>query len=244
MKLILIISAKSDIALETAKIYAKNKWNLILTVRKIDEDISNFKYYLESKYNSNVYLTELDILKFNTHLSFFDSLDIKPDGIICFTGYLGSQSKSETDFTQAQKIINTNFTGVVSIFNIFANYYSKKESGFLIAISSIAGERGRKKNYTYGSSKAALTQYLSGLRNRLNDKNILVSTILPGFVKTKMTRNLNFPKILTAKPKYVAKKIYLSHQRKVEMVYIPFFWYPIMVLIKLIPEKIFKKLNL
>ena len=81
MKLILIISAKSDIALETAKIYAKNKWNLILTVRKIDEDISNFKYYLESKYNSNVYLTELDILKFNTHLSFFDSLDIKPDGI-------------------------------------------------------------------------------------------------------------------------------------------------------------------
>ena len=137
MKLVLIISAKSDIALETAKIYAKNKWNLILAVRKIDKDISNFKYYLESKYNSNVYLTELDLLKFDTHLSFFDSLDTKPDGIICFTGYLGSQRKSETDFTQAQKIINTNFTGVVSIFNIFTNYYLKKESGFLIAISSM-----------------------------------------------------------------------------------------------------------
>ena len=128
--------------------------------------------------------------------------------------------------------------------NIFANYFEKKGEGFIACVSSVAGDRGRKNNYTYGSAKAALTTYLSGLRNRLSSKNVHVMTVKPGYVKTKMTKDLNIPNILKVSPNYVAKKIYKMQQRKREIIYIPRFWSLIMILVKLVPERIFKKLNI
>ena len=114
----------------------------------------------------------------------------------------------------------------------------------MIGISSVAGERGRAKNYVYGSSKAGFTAFLSGMRNRLAKKGVHVVTVLPGFVETKMTSSLNLPMLLTVTPERVAKRIFHAFKNKKNIIYVKSIWMIIMIIIKLIPEKIFKKLTL
>ncbi len=244
MKPVLILGAKSDMAKATAEFYAKNGWNLSLAGRNVIAELSTFSGRLKDDYGCEINLYELDILDFQSHTDFFKSFQQKPDGIICFIGLLGDQQKSEMDFNETETVIDSNFTGIVSLLNIFANYFEEKEDGFIVAVSSVAGDRGRKSNYTYGSAKAALTTYLSGLRNRLSPKNVHVMTVIPGFVETKMTRNLDLPGLLTVSPDYVAKKIFKMQQRRADQIYIPGYWYFIMTFIKLIPERVFKKINI
>ena len=244
MKSVLILGAKSGMAISTAKLYAKNGWDLILVGREVTKILSLFKNELEKEFNCTVQLCDLDILDFQAHINFFRSLLQKPDGVICFIGLLGNQKKGEIDFHQTNKVIDSNFTGIVSMLNIFANYFEKKGEGFIACVSSVAGDRGRKSNYTYGSAKAGLTTYLSGLRNRLSSKNVHIMTVKPGYVETKMIKELNIPKFLTVTPNYVSKKIYKMQQRRIDIIYIPGFWSLIMILVKLIPERIFKKLNI
>ena len=244
MKPVLILGAKSDMAKATAEYYAKNGWNLSLAGRNVIAELSTFSGRLKDDYGCEINLYELDILDFQSHTDFFKSFQQKPDGVICFIGFLGDQQKSEMDFNETETVIDSNFTGIVSLLNIFANYFEEKEDGFIVAVSSVAGDRGRKNNYTYGSAKAALTTYLSGLRNRLSPKNVHVMTVKPGFVETKMTRNLDLPGLITVSPDYVAKKIFKMQQRRADQIYIPGYWYFIMTFIKLIPERVFKKLNI
>ena len=244
MKSVLILGAKSDMAKATAIVYVKNGWNLSLAGRNVIIGLSSFRDQLKDDYGCEINLYDLDILDFQSHSEFFKSLPDKPDGIICFIGLLGDQQKSEMDFNETETVIDSNFTGIVSLLNIFANYFEEKEDGFILAVSSVAGDRGRKSNYTYGSAKAALNAYLSGLRNRLSSKNIHVMTVKPGFVETKMTTNLDLPELFTVSPGYVAKKIYKMHQKRVNEFYVPGYWYFIMAFIRLIPERIFKKLDI
>ena len=244
MKPVLILGAKSDMAKATAEFYAKNGWDLNLAGRNIITELSTFRDRLKDDYGCEINLYDLDILDFKSHKNFFKSFQQKPDGVICFIGLLGDQQKSEMDFNETKTVIDSNFTGIVSLLNIFANYFEEKEDGFIVAVSSVAGDRGRKSNYTYGSAKAALTTYLSGLRNRLSPKNVHVMTVKPGFVATKMTKNLDLPELLTVSPDYVAKKIFKMQQSKVDLIYVPGYWYFIMTFIKLIPERVFKKINI
>jgi len=244
MKSVLILGAKSDIAKATADYYAKNGWNLSLAGRNVITELFSFSNQLIDDYGSEINLYDLDILDFQYHSEFFRSLPQKPDGVICFIGLLGDQEKSEMDFSEAKTVIDSNFTGIVSLINIFVNYYEQKKNGFIVGVSSVAGDRGRKSNYTYGSAKAALTAYLSGLRNRLSSKNVHVMTVKPGFVATKMTKNLDLPDLLTVSPDYVAKKIFKMQQSRTDLIYVPGYWYFIMAFIKTIPEKVFKKLNI
>src|SRR5690606_97752 len=137
------------------------------------------------------------------------------------------------------RTINTNYTGAVSILNIIAADYALQKKGCIVGISSVAGERGRQSNYIYGSAKAGFTAYLSGLRNKFYDKGVHVVTVLPGFVHTKMTENLDLPKLLTAQPEDVARSIYTAVQKKKNIIYVKWFWRWIMCIIKLIPEPIF-----
>ena len=123
-----------------------------------------------------------------------------------------------------------------------ANLFEGRGSGSIIGISSLAGDRGRASNYIYGSAKSGFTAFLSGLRNRLHNSNVNVLTILPGFVKTKMTDHLELPGLITSSDKAIANIVYKSF-RKSKVMYV-FPWMIIMKLISLIPESIFKKLNL
>ncbi|MCD6211799.1 MAG: SDR family NAD(P)-dependent oxidoreductase, partial [Sulfurovum sp.] len=173
MSYVLIIGAKSDIAKATAREYAKNGYDLYLAARNVDE-LAEFAKDVITRTQRDIRLVELNILDYASHQAFYDNLDEKPLGVISAIGYLGEQEKAQSDFDEAKQIIDTNYTGIVSLFNIIADDFEKRKSGFMVGISSVAGDRGRKSNYIYGSAKAAFTAYLSGLRNRLYDAQVHV----------------------------------------------------------------------
>jgi decaprenylphospho-beta-D-erythro-pentofuranosid-2-ulose 2-reductase len=154
-------------------------------------------------------------------------------------GVLGDQAAAERDYFAAEPILVTNFLSAVSLLTWLANYCDSQGRGTLAVISSVAGDRGRKSNYVYGASKAGLDAFLSGLRNRCDRSGVQVLTIKPGFVATPMTAHV--PKNrLFATPEQVAHGILNAIRTRKDVVYVPWFWRPIMAIIKAVPERIFK----
>lgn len=243
MGFVLIIGAKSDIARAIAREYAKHGYDLYLAARNPSE-LTAFATDITVRMQRTVEIVELDILDYESHQGFYDQLEEKPLGVISAVGYLGDQGKAQSDFKEAKLIMDTNYKGVVSLFNIVANDFAHRRSGFIIGISSVAGDRGRKSNYLYGSAKAALTAYLSGLRNRLHISGVQVLTVKPGFVATKMTEDMDLPEKLTAQPEDVAVDIYNAQQKNKNVLYTKWIWRWVMLLICYFPEIIFKKMSL
>ena len=241
-KTILIIGAKSDIANATALKFASEGYNLQLAARNIS-DLELFSKDTKTRYEITISLHELDILDYKSFPEFISELNNMPDIVLCSVGFLGDHIDGQNSFEKSSLIIRTNFEGPALLMGEFANHFEKRKSGTILGISSVAGERGRSSNYIYGSSKAGFTQYLSGLRNRLFNSNVLVTTILPGFVNTKMTKDLKLNKYLTAEPIEVANVIYNAVLKKKEIVYIRPIWKYIMLVIKIIPEFVFKKIK-
>lgn len=243
MPQVLILGATSDIAVALAHQYGASGYNLQLASRDINT-LEPIKKDLEIRYEVQVNTYAFDATNFESHVAFYQSLEVKPDIAICVFGYLGDQTKASQDWQECKRIIETNYTGAVSILNIIANNFEQKKKGIIVGISSVAGERGRQSNYIYGSAKAGFTAYLSGLRNRLTKNNIHVVTVKPGFVDTRMTEHLDLPKPLTAKPAQVAKQIFSATKKKKNVLYVLPIWKIIMLVIKMIPESIFKKMKL
>ena len=243
MSYMLIAGATSDIAKATAREYARHGYDLYLAARNT-QSLEMFAHDLTVRTGQDVKLLELDILDFDSLQKFYDNLEEKPAGIISAVGYLGNQELAQSDFNETRRIIDTNYTGVANLLNIVANDFKKKKNGFIVGISSVAGDRGRKSNYIYGSAKAALTTYLSGLRNRLHDARVQVLTVKPGFVQTRMTEGINLPEKLTALPEEVARDIFQAQQKGKNVLYTKWFWKWIMLVIKIIPEWQFKKMNI
>jgi decaprenylphospho-beta-D-erythro-pentofuranosid-2-ulose 2-reductase len=239
----LILGATSDMASAIAARFASNRYDIQLAARNVSQ-LTAIQSDLQIRYQVSCSLHAFDALRFETHQSFFDQLPVKPDVTVCVFGLLGENESARKDWSQAASIIHTNFTGAVSILNVVSNYYQSVQKGVIAGISSVAGERGRQSNYIYGSAKAGFTAYLSGLRNRLQKENVHVLTVLPGFVYTKMTENLKLPRPLTAEPKEVAEAVYKGVVNKWNVVYVRWMWRWIMLIIKLIPEPIFKKMKL
>jgi short-subunit dehydrogenase len=158
-------------------------------------------------------------------------------------GILGDQTEAERDFNSAAQIIHTNFMAPVSLLTWLANFCVQRHAGTLAVISSVAGDRGRKSNYLYGSSKAGLSAFLGGLRNRVDREGVTVLTIKPGPTRTAMT--VGMPKSEKfADVDSVAESIVSAIDKRKDVLYVPFQWQPIMFIIRNIPERIFKKLNL
>jgi len=158
-------------------------------------------------------------------------------------GVLGDQAAAEADFETAEQILHTNFIAPVSLLTWLANHMVQRRAGVLAVLSSVAGERGRKSNYVYGSSKAGLTAFLGGLRNRVDREGVTVLTIKPGPVRTAMTSAMKGSERF-ADVHAVAKTIAAAVAAKKDTLYVPFQWQPIMFIIRNIPEGVFKKLNL
>lgn len=240
-KTILVIGAKSDIAIAVANKFASEGYNIQLAARNSSE-LNEVVNDLKIRYEINVFSYEIDILRHNTFPSFINSLDCLPDIVLCAVGILGNQKDDEKDYSNSALVMRTNFEGPALLLGEIANLFEARRSGSIIGISSVAGDRGRASNYIYGSAKSGLTAFLSGLRNRLHSSNVNVLTILPGFVRTKMTDHLELPGLITSSDKAIANIVYKSF-RKSKVIYV-FPWMIIMKLISLIPESIFKKLKL
>lgn len=243
-KSVLILGSTSDIGHAIAEEYLSHGYSVILAARNRDL-LKTQKETLSDAFKSVVVTSVVcDGAAFETHQSLYDDLSSKPEGVITVMGYLGEQKVSEVSLKETQEVITANYLGNVSILNYIANKFELRGSGFIVGVSSVAADRGRKSNYIYGSAKAGFTAYLSGLRNRLFHSNVHVLTVHPGFVATKMTQHLSLPKVLTASPKTVAKAIFKAQQKKKNKLYVKWFWKYIMMIITAIPESIFKRLNL
>ncbi len=243
MSYILIIGAKSDIAKAVAREYAKHGYDLYLAARNAHE-LHKFARDISVRSQRIVKILELDIRDFKSHHFFYEQLEEKPLGTISAVGYLGTQYKAQTNFHELQRIVETNFTGIANLLNIVASDLEQRRHGFIVGITSVAGDRGRKKNYIYGSAKAALGAYLSGLRNSLHGAGVHVMTVKPGFVATKMTAGMDLPERLTAQPEDVAKVLFKAQQKKKNEIYVKSVWRWIMMIVKVIPEWKFKKMDI
>lgn len=240
---VLILGAQSDIAKSIARKFGENKYNLVLAAKNIAE-LKIQSTDLIMRYNIEVDIYEFDILKNENYEKFINSLKEIPSIVICAIGFMGEQKDNEKNIDLRTKVLRTNYEGPINIISELANIYENNGYGTIVGISSVAGERGRSSNYIYGSAKAGFTAFLSGLRNRLDKKNVHVLTVLPGTVHTKMTLGHKLPKMFTSHPDKVASDIFKGIIKKKNVVYTMGIWRLIMMIIKLIPEKIFKKLNL
>jgi decaprenylphospho-beta-D-erythro-pentofuranosid-2-ulose 2-reductase len=240
---VLIIGATSDIAIALARHCAANGHNLQLAGRDTDQ-IGLVANDLVIRFGCSATVVELNALDFKNHFTQYNKLETKPDVAVMAVGYLGDQDKAIIDWNECQQILQTNYLGPVSLLNVIANDFEKRRSGTIVGISSVAGDRGRMSNYLYGSAKAGFTAYLSGLRNRLYHSGVHVLTVNPGFVRTKMTEKLRLPPIITGGAKEVAEKIYKAILKKQNVLYVLPIWSLLMLVIRNIPEAIFKRMRL
>jgi len=243
MPTVLILGATSDMAIALSKKYAAAGYGLQLAARDTGR-LYPLQSDLSIRYNVPCTLHEFDAAQPGQHPAFFAGLTPQPDITISVFGYLGDQQLAQSDWKECERIILANYTGAVSILNIVADSYATRQNGTIVGISSVAGERGRQSNYFYGSAKAGFTAYLSGLRNRLFPQGVHVLTVKPGFVYTRMTDNMPLPALLTATPEQVANDVYRAVLKKSNVIYTRWFWRWIMLLIRNIPEPIFKKMKL
>ena len=212
----------------------------LLTSNK--ENTEKFARHIDVKYVQNSEIIEFDLLKDNDYhrLNHIDS-----DLLFCASGYLGMNTADGLyNDINTTKIIDINYAKLVPLMNYFAQKFEAKRSGTIIGLSSVAGERGRQSNFIYGSAKAGFTAYLSGLRNYLYDKKVNVLSVIPGFMATKMTEGMPLNPKLTASPKQAAHCIYKAYKNKKNVVYVLPIWWVIMMIIRNIPEFIFKRLKL
>jgi len=241
---VLILGATSAIATATASAFAARGYSLFLASRD-EEELQRIASDLRLRYGVEVRHGLFDAEATDTHEAFFNSVIAdKPDlsGVVLAFGYLGDQHASR-EFKAGAKVIAINFTGAASILSHCAKYFEALQRGFIIGISSVAGDRGRQSNYVYGAAKGALSLYLQGMRNRLQASGVRVITIKPGFVDTAMTYGM--PGLfLVASPRSIGEHIAASVDKSADVVYLPWFWRYIMLIIKLIPEPLFKRMKL
>jgi len=243
---VLILGATSGIASALAKEFAAHKYDLVLGGRNRDE-LSALASDLSLRNSVRASVLAFDALDTQAHAasltSFLAEAGHALAGAVVCIGYLGDQAKAQVDWDEARLILETNFTGCVSALNILANHFELRRTGFICAISSVAGDRGRQSNYLYGAAKAGLSVYLQGLRNRLFPAGVKVITVKPGFVDTRMTYGR--PGLfLLASPESVAQGIFRAIVKGKSVVYLPWFWRPIMLIVRSIPETIFKRLKM
>lgn len=168
----------------------------------------------------------------------FDGLD----AVLLAYGTLGDQRKCELSVAETMREFTTNCTSVIALLTLLANYFEGQRRGIIAVITSVAGDRGRRSNYVYGATKGAVSLFLQGLRGRLSDAGVTVLTIKPGLVDTPMTAHLK-KGLLFASPRTVGQGIYRAMQARKEVVYLPRYWQLIMLVVRAIPERMFKRVK-
>lgn len=247
MKRILIIGATSAIAAACA-----NEWlthgqcRFVLTGRNTNR-LQNIQDDLLARGAQAVTSLELDITQTGQIQPVIDeacSILGQIDIALVAPGTLPDQAHCQQNVDVAIQEFNNNATAIIAVLTHLANQLEQQGCGQLGVISSVAGDRGRGSNYLYGAAKSAVSAFCSGLMMRLYKVNVAVTLIKPGFVRTPMTAGLPLPEKLVATPEQVAQRIVKGMARKQTCIYAPGFWRYILLIIRLIPNRMFRKLSL
>lgn len=258
-KNILIIGAKSKVGIEIAEKFSKNNFNILLAGRNIKQ-IEKKKKYLEKNYKCKVELIEFDILKIGKHNLFLKDIShlvsklaynknsnkknmALPDVIVLTVGKLILKKSNRDYYREIHEEMLVNYLCPALLIELFSNKLLKlNRKSTIIAFSSVAGERGRALNYSYGSAKSGLSQFLSGLRQKTSNSLLNIITIIPGYIDTKMSEKVKKSKILTSSTKEVAELVFSAYKSGSNIIYTKY-WRFIMYAVKALPEFIFKKLK-
>ncbi len=242
MKRVVITGAGSAIAQEVAKIYAAEGASFFLVDRN-GELLQTVAQDLGVRGAKHIEAVTADLTEFLKHPSLFEQAIATLGGIdivLLAHGTLPKQNEIQDSWAETHKALEINQLSTMSLMMAAAK---NVKNGTIAVISSVSGDRGRQSNYIYGAAKGALTIFASGLRNRLAKNGFHVLTIKPGFVDTPMTAE--FKKgMLWASPVSVARDIVRAIEKKKNVLYTPWFWRYIMLIIRMIPEPIFKKMKL
>jgi decaprenylphospho-beta-D-erythro-pentofuranosid-2-ulose 2-reductase len=237
-KTVLILGANSDVAKQSIKQYIEKGFSIIAASRNT-KSLEDF--IVTNNLNpSKITILSFDAEDFNSHQKFYNELPAKPHIVVYAAGFLVDNEKALRDFEGTQQMMMVNYMGAVSILNIIAMDESNKNLERIIGLSSLSGVRGRKSNFVYGSTKAAFTTYLAGLRQELALRNINVNALVIGYIRTKINEGLQLNESLIMEPDYVAK--YIVNAGNSFTIVPNFKWKIIYLILKMLPESFVAKL--
>jgi short-subunit dehydrogenase len=245
----LVLGASSSIARAFALEAAAQGSDVLLAGRDT-ADLERGAADIRIRHDVQVEVIDFDAEVVDSHDAFVDEVTTRAAGfgdgplnVFLAFGLMPEQSAIDADPDQAQRTIMATYAGAVSVLHRLAPILEARKSGHVVVLGSVAGDRGRIKNYVYGSAKAGLHAYLQGLRNRLFRSGVTVTTVKPGFIDTTMTWGM--PGLfLVASPRDCARACLRYAKKGAEIRYFPSFWWVIMTIIKNIPEPIFKRLSI
>ena len=246
VRAVVILGATSSVGRALADVLAARGWRLVLTGRR-REEVAAVAADLRIRHGIEAAAHVLDALAYDRHPAAVDAcLADAGDGlagVVVCVGYLGDHAAATGTWDEARRILDTNFTAVVSLLNAAAHRLEARGGGFLCALSSVAGDRGRQGNYLYGAAKGGLNVYLQGLRHRLGRAGVRVITVKLGPVDTRMSYGRP-EAVMAARPEAVARAIARAIETGKQTVYVPARWRWIMLAIRSIPEPIFQRLRI
>jgi len=244
MKRILIIGATSAIAEATARIFAARSDALFLLARD-ETRLAQIAADLTVRGAARVGSTVLDVVDFDRHVDVIDQAERdlgSIDTVLIAHGTLSDQAECEGSVASLRREFDINAVATMALITLIANRFEARGQGCIAVISSVAGDRGRASNYVYASAKAAVTTFLSGLRQRLYRRGVKVLTIKPGFVDTPMTREFKKGALWASAPA-VGSAIVAAIDRGRSEIYVPWFWRWVMLAIRQMPHAIFNRLR-
>ncbi len=241
---IVILGATSGIALEVERQLARYGLEMLLVARSA-ERLTALQSDLLARGAREVLTCTADLSSIRGHAKIFDFVlrsFADYDTVLLAYGSMQEQKASEESINTLVDELNTNFVSASSILSLFAADLEQRRTGCIAAITSVAGDRGRRSNYVYGSAKGALSLFLQGLRSRLYPAGVKVITIKPGPVRTPMTDHLPNADGF-AEPELVARNIVRAlDRRSPDVLYTPWYWRHIMRAVRHVPERFFKRL--
>jgi short-subunit dehydrogenase len=245
MKKVVILGATSGIALEVQRLLARQGRELLLVARS-SQRLAELQADLAARGAQQILTYSADLASIQQHAAIFDfARRTFPDfdTVLLAYGSMQGQKDSETSVDILLEELQVNFVSATAILTLFAGDLERRRIGCLAAITSVAGDRGRRSNYVYGSAKGALSLFLQGLRSRLHPAGVRVITIKPGPVQTPMTDHMpNSARF--AEPEQVARDIVRALERRSpDVLYTPKIWRYIMTAVQQIPETVFKRLS-
>ncbi len=239
---VLVLGARSDIGLAIAHRLAAAGHPIQLAARQ-PAALETDRGDMALRHGVEVTTHAYDALELDAIDDLFVGLPAQPGIVVCVIGLLGDQAETEGNAHKARFVVETNFLGPALVLEAAAQRLAAlDEATAIVGISSVAGDRGRAKNYWYGASKAGFTAALSGLRQKYARSRLHVMTVKPGFVATKMTEGMDLIGPLTAQPDDIAKLVQDGLRRRRQVI-TPFRWWVVMSVIRAVPEKIFMKMK-